>query len=180
MITRRRLSITLCTLLVLLFTGHGFAESQPPLDARTVMASQILNFRQQNATHFSGGQPNQAQLKTLSEAGIKHIINLRMPEEQNWDERQRVQSLGMQYHTLPIAGVDSITAANATALADLLAKMGDEPVLIHCASSNRLGALIAMDEAINKDQSLEQAIITGKRWGMTRLEPIVRAKLSKN
>ena len=180
MITRRRLSITLCTLLVLLFTGHGFAESQPPLDARTIMASQILNLRQQNATHFSGGQPNQAQLKTLSEAGIKHIINLRMPEEQNWDERQRVQSLGMQYHTIPIAGADNITAENATALANLLAAIDDEPVLIHCASGNRVGALIAVDKAINKAQPIEQAIITGKDWGMTRLEPVIRAKLSKN
>ncbi|MCG8381128.1 MAG: tyrosine-protein phosphatase [Gammaproteobacteria bacterium] len=180
MITRQRLPITLFTLLILSFTSHGIAEDKPAFDTHTVIASQIFNLRQQSATHFSGGQPSQAQLKTLSEAGVKHIVNLRMPEELKWNERQWVQSLGMQYHTLPIAGVDSITAANATALADLLAKMGDEPVLIHCASSNRLGALIAMDEAINKDQSLEQAIITGKRWGMTRLEPIVRAKLSKN
>jgi protein tyrosine phosphatase (PTP) superfamily phosphohydrolase (DUF442 family) len=63
-------------------------------------------------------------------------------------------------------------------LAETLRLIGDEPVLLHCASGNRVGALIALGTRL-KGAETEAAIAKGKQWGLTGLEPIVRGKLKK-
>ena len=53
----------------------------------------------------------------------------------------------------------------------------DGPVLIHCASSNRVGALLALRESL-RGASDEEALEFGKQAGMTRLEPLVKERLA--
>ncbi len=53
------------------------------------------------------------------------------------------------------------------------------PVLVHCASGNRVGALFALREKANGATN-EQAIAAGKTAGMTRLEPEVLKVLQGN
>ena len=117
------------------------------------------------------------QLAALAEAGVKHIVNLRPATELEWDEAAHVRSLGMQYHYIPVDGASGITPANATKLAETLEFIGDESVLVHCSSSNRVGALIALDAKLNRGEDIEDAIETGKQWGLTSLEPVVRKQL---
>jgi len=85
-----------------------------------------------------------------------------------------VESLGMDYINLPI-GRDGITFANAKALQSLI-KGYDQPVLVHCGSANRVGALFALSEyAESKDA--EAALEAGRAAGLTGMEPIVRKVL---
>jgi len=51
------------------------------------------------------------------------------------------------------------------------------PIVVHCASSNRVGAMAALRAAWLQGQSADQAIETGKAWGLKSLEPEVRALL---
>jgi hypothetical protein len=57
--------------------------------------------------------------------------------------------------------------------------MGDgaEPVVLHCASSNRVGALLAMKAFYLDDATPEEALALAKKAGITRMEPSVRQKL---
>uniref|UniRef100_UPI00190FA714 beta-lactamase hydrolase domain-containing protein n=2 Tax=Gammaproteobacteria TaxID=1236 RepID=UPI00190FA714 len=64
-------------------------------------------------------------------------------EDRGYDQAAEVRRLGMDYIALPIAGKDDITPANAAALHALL-KERDGEVLLHCASGNRVGALLAL------------------------------------
>jgi hypothetical protein len=57
------------------------------------------------------------QFVSLEKQGIKHLINLRPSDEQNWDERQYVASLGLSYHLIPVAGANGVTEPNAILLA---------------------------------------------------------------
>ena len=50
--------------------------------------------------------------------------------------------------------------------------------LVHCASGNRVGALIALQHGLESGD-VDAAIAEGKRWGLTRLEPVVRNALTK-
>jgi uncharacterized protein (TIGR01244 family) len=127
---------------------------------------------------FTSGQPSREELQAMALAGIKHIINMRPNSEMDWDEAEYVLSLGMSYAELPIASAADLTVSNAEALDTLLEEAQNEPVLLHCASGNRIGALIAVREAKLKNQDVEQAIDTGKQWGLTKLEPQVRELLS--
>lgn len=122
---------------------------------------------------YAAGQPSVEQYETLKNAGVKHVINLRPEAETKGSEAPLVESLGMQFYALPIAGPADITPVNAQTLDDLMRGVNAEPTLIHCASSNRIGALIALQKIV-KGEAIETAIEEGRRWGLTKLEAAVR------
>ena len=125
---------------------------------------------------YSSGQPSPEDFKALSEQGIKHIVNLRPPFEMDWDEGAWVESLGMSYHNIPVDGA-GVNFENAALLANKLQDIGGEPTLVHCASGNRNGALAALIAAQDRQMDVESAIAEGRRWGLTRYEPLVRQLL---
>ena len=123
---------------------------------------------------YSASQPSQSDLRALKALGVKTVISLRNPAENDWDEAAFVTELGMAFINLPVAGAAGVNEENAQELARLIEKYGDQPLLVHCGSGNRVGALMAT--AANKvDQhDVETSIAIGKKWGMTTLEPKVR------
>ncbi|MFY8328700.1 fused DSP-PTPase phosphatase/NAD kinase-like protein [Pseudoalteromonas sp. ZZD1] len=126
---------------------------------------------------YSAGQPSIEQFEALAHEGIKHVINLRGQSEQDWDEKALVNSLNMNYVALPITGAKDINVENARLLTQLLMQKQGEAVLVHCASSNRVGALMAI-AAYESGQNLEASIDEGKSWGLKSLEPVVRNVIS--
>ncbi len=124
----------------------------------------------------SAGQPDQAALAVFSDNGYAAIIDLRGErEDRGMDEKAVVESLGMDYVLLPIASEDDISFENAKKLDELLTAY-DGPVLIHCGSGNRVGALLALRQSMNGADDAA-AIEYGKQGGLTGLEPVVRARL---
>lgn len=168
--------LTAMTLLCLL---ASFATAQQ-VNSDAIKGAEILNLGTPEADVFSSGQPTQEQLQLLADSGVKHIINLRAAGEQDWDEGAYVESLGMQYHNIPVAGVAGVTSDNAKRLDDLLNSLDGQPTLVHCASSLRVGALRAIAASEIDGESLESAMATGASWGLGGgLEGIVRTKLSE-
>ena len=124
----------------------------------------------------SAGQPDQVAMAVFGDNGYVAIIDMRGErEDRGMDEKAVVESLGMDYVTLPIVSEDDISFENAKKLDDLLAAY-DGPVLIHCASGNRVGALLALRQSMNGADDSE-AMAYGKQGGLTGLEPVVRARL---
>ena len=80
----------------------------------------------------------------------------------------------MTYVPMPIGG-DGINFENARALDELLAGF-DEPVLLHCGSSNRVGALLALRASLAGADD-EEALRIGLKAGLSSLEPAVREAL---
>ena len=146
--------------------------------AEKVLNTHIKNIRLVDERVFVGGQPNQAQIQQLQLAGIKTIINLRPESELDWSESQIVQALGIRYISIPVAGSSGITLENAKQLQSALNEVKGQASYIHCASGNRVGGLITVIEAKLNNKPIEQAVLEGRRWGLTRLEPMVRKKLS--
>ncbi len=125
---------------------------------------------------LTGGQPTPAQLERAHEDGYKTVINLRRPEEKDNTDPEQVRGLGMAYIEIPIDGSADMTEDKARALAEALDK-AESPVMVHCASGNRVGGLFAMKAYYIDGMSPEEALAVGKAAGMTRLEPTVREKL---
>jgi uncharacterized protein (TIGR01244 family) len=124
----------------------------------------------------SSGQPSEAVLKNFADAGYGTIIDLRMPDEdRGMDEQAVVESLGMTYVTMLIGGADDISFENAAVLDDIMSGL-DQPALVHCASGNRVGAMIALRSKAN-GASNEEALAAGKAAGATRMEEVIRMKL---
>ncbi len=127
----------------------------------------------------AAGQPNENGLKELAESGYAAVIDLRTAEEdRGLDEENVVEDLGMDYVSLPIAGPGAINFENAQKLDQILGEF-DEPVLIHCGSSNRVGALLTLREKLNGAGD-EEALAFGRSAGMTSLEETVNARMAKD
>lgn len=123
---------------------------------------------------YSCGQPAPEQLEGLKEAGVRTIVDLRGPGENDWDERSAVESLGMAYHQIPVTGPGDITEENARRLSEIMDKESSQPVLIHCGSGNRVGALYALKAFHCDECSGEEAVKAGRAAGLGQLEPFVR------
>ena len=120
----------------------------------------------------SAGQPDEAALSVFAENGYVAVIDMRTAgEERGLDEPAAVEGLGMQYVPFPISRSD-INLEMAGEL-DALLKQFDGPVLLHCGSGNRVGALLALREFLDSEDA-EQALQTGRDGGLTSLESAVK------
>ncbi|MGA7965164.1 MAG: sulfur transferase domain-containing protein, partial [Gammaproteobacteria bacterium] len=105
----------------------------------------LPNACQPEANLLTGGQPSRACLKAASTAGYHTVVNLCPPGEfAGFDEAEAVRALGMNYVCIPVASPHDLDAGAVQALDEALAQAGDQPVLVHCASGNRVGALLAL------------------------------------
>lgn len=129
---------------------------------------------------YSCGQPSPEQLEELKKAGVRTIVDLRGPGENDWDERSAVESLGMAYHQIPVTGPGDITEENARRLSKIMDDEASRPVLIHCGSGNRVGALYALKAFHCDECGGEEAVEAGRAAGLGQLEPFVRQCIDCN
>ena len=126
----------------------------------------------------AAGQPTEIGLKALADEGFAAVIDLRTAgEDRGLDEQRIVEELGMDYVSLPIAGRGAINFENAKRLDEIL-KNYDEPVLVHCGRSNRVGALFALREKLSGADD-DDALAFGRSAGMTSLESTVKSRLAE-
>ncbi len=141
-----------------------------------------LNMRHQahpTETLMTGGQPSLADLAVLKERGITTVINLRgLDEKLGFDEAAELEKLGMSYVQIPMSSAKDLTKENAIKL-DAALKDIKGTALVHCASSNRVGALFALREFQINGKSAEEAMAFGKTAGMKSLASDIKKILVK-
>jgi len=117
-------------------------------------------------------------LPALQRAGIRHVIDLSVDSETpDFDEADSMRAAGIDYHNLPIRNAADLTRDNVVRFDQLLRDAGDQPTLVHCASSNRVGAMIALRAVLLEGKTVESALAEGRRWGLRGMEPAVREQL---
>lgn len=127
----------------------------------------------------AAGQPDQAALEVFAGNGYSTVIDLRgEQEDRGLDEAAVVEALGMEYITFPITGLEAISFESAGKLDQLIAS-ADGPVLVHCGSSNRVGALLALRKSLAGADD-ETSLAYGIAGGLTSLEGRVKEVLSEN
>gem|GEM_PF-208073 len=128
---------------------------------------------------YTAGQPTAEHLQQAAAAGITAVIDLRQPDEdRGFDETAATAALGLHYVRIPVAGAAGLTAGNAQALHTALAQ-ANGPVLLHCASGNRVGALLALMKA-QQGTPVDEALLFGRNAGMTSLEAQTRTLLEQS
>ncbi len=124
----------------------------------------------------AAGQPDQAAFEVFANSGYTTVIDLRGEQEnRGLDEPAIVESLGMKYVLFPITGHDAISFENAAKLDELI-KGADGPVLVHCASSNRVGALLALSKSL-AGADADEAMSYGVDGGLSSLTTTVQSLL---
>ncbi|MCU0623140.1 MAG: sulfur transferase domain-containing protein [Gemmatimonadaceae bacterium] len=117
----------------------------------------------------TGGQPSAADIAALGAAGVKTVLDLRMPHEgRGFDEAHVVEQAGMRYVNVPVQGMVSDDAF-ATVRRELQ-QSATTPLLYHCASANRVGGLmipyLMLDLKQDQATALKAAQQVGLRDGM--------------
>ena len=147
----------------------GSASAQPP---------DLPNKKEPIHGITTSGQPSAEQLAAAAAAGYKTVIDLRAAsEDRDIDEKAVVEQLGMTYISLPINGAAGVTFANAATLDELLSK-AERPVLLHCSSANRAGALLALRAKLDGADN-QSALELGLAGGVTGMKQVVEEKLAQ-
>ncbi len=115
----------------------------------------------------TAGQMSEAHVGQLADAGYRVVVDLRAAEEpRGYDERAAVERAGMEYVLLPVTPA-SLGDATFDRVRDLLKESGKRPILVHCQSANRVGAVmlpfLVLDEGRTQQEALAMAGEIGLR-----------------
>jgi len=115
---------------------------------------------------YLASQPTAADLELAKQQGIKTVINLRPAAEQpEFDEEGLVRGLGLEYVHVPIAGVGGFDDATITRAREALSS-AEGPVLLHCASANRVGAVWIPWRVLDGGRTVDEAIAEARTIGL--------------
>lgn len=133
------------------------------------------------------GQPTQEELERLSQEGFRAVVNLRTAGEQNQPlppeaEGEIARAAGLEYAHIPVPPTGP-QPEQVDAFQERLAELPG-PVLVHCASGKRSGALAILHAAIQQGLSGEDALAKaralGFNWQSPELEDFVRRYLDRH
>jgi uncharacterized protein (TIGR01244 family) len=129
----------------------------------------VSNFTRVDATVACGGAAEVATLDALKKDGFKSVINLRMASEPgaNIDQNQaRAKALGLVYVHIPFSAgspdpkvIDQFLAA--------IANTANQPVFIHCASANRVGAVWLVKRVLQDGWPVDKATTEAQAIGLS-------------
>ncbi len=166
-------------IVVNVFASNNDMDMQSRSFIRQVVGSPLISLPNGQVPFdgiLTGGQPTFDQIKQAAETGFKTVVNLRTDNElpDPAQERSWVEDPGMQYIHIPVVVTGGLTPQNAKVLAGVLSKSENYPMIVHCKSGERVGALFALKAFHIDEKEIEEALAIGERAGMVRLAPTVR------
>lgn len=113
-----------------------------------------------------GGQPTEDQLKAMAADGLSFVLDLRAEgENRGFDEPAALQSLDVPYLNVPVDAERLEQPETFERFIEAMDKV-DGPVLVHCASGNRVGALYYAYLVAGKGVDREEARSRAKGNGL--------------
>ena len=147
----------------------------------SIAIGQAAELRHISDDFYVAGQPTAEDIAQFANSGGLNVINLRPPSETpDFNEAAVVTEAGMAYYNIPVAGAAGLTHENVELLDRLLAKLQSQKTLLHCSSSNRVGAMMALRANWLHDAGHDEALAIGKKHGLTKLQPQVERLLQNN
>ena len=115
---------------------------------------------------FLASQPAPADFEQAHMGGVRTVLDIRYDSETpDFDERAFVEGLGMTYLHRPWNGPDELTDDVFDDLRGALRDV-EKPVLFHCASANRVGAIWLAHRVLDGGLSVGDALSEAKTVGM--------------
>ncbi len=115
---------------------------------------------------FLASQPAPSDFEQAAKNGIRTVVNLRHDHEiSEFDEKQIVSDLGLDYVHLPWNGPEELTDEvfdEARRILNTTAR----PALMHCGSANRVGALWLPWRVLDGGLSVEEALAEARTVGL--------------
>jgi len=115
---------------------------------------------------FLASQPQPADFEQAKKGGVVAVVNMRHASElKDFDEAALLDELDLEYITLPWNGADELTDEIFDRSREILNTV-PRPVLVHCSSSNRIGAVWIPWRVLDGGISYEHALAEAKMIGL--------------
>ncbi len=128
----------------------------------------INNFSRVDATVGCGGATAPEAMAGLKREGFAAVINLRQASEPGADVeagKAAAEAAGLTYIHLPFNG-GSPDPAVADAFLAAVSAPANQPVYVHCASANRVGALWMIKRVLQDGWAIERARTEAQAIGL--------------
>ena len=109
-------------------------------------------------------QPAKEDLQIAGELGVLTVICLRKPEEIDWDEAEAVRALGLSYLNPAFQSPEELTDETLQAVRRELS--AGRPMLLHCGTANRVGALWLAYRALDGGLTYGEALCEAEAVGL--------------
>ena len=167
-----------CLVLVLAACASSGNVGSPLSEADLSILS-LNNPQNAQGRVLTGGQPSPEDLAALKRFGLRRHYQLAHRERRHWLRRTgnggRTGLHLCQYSGRHQNGLTAATASNLRSAVN----QTKAPVLLHCGSGNRVGAVYALGAYYLDGKSIEEALAVGRATGLTGFEPTVRKLLER-
>lgn len=174
---------TLLAAAAMLFAGCSTIDEtrsslmDPPVTIRHTEDMQVVTIEGIERVHacrmiLMSSQPTEEGIRNARKMGVRTIVNLRVPEEEPFNEGALCRELGIRYLTPSFRGPNELNQSKVAELRALL-ENAERPVLVHDSSGERAGAIWYIHRSLdfpNVDQ--EQALMEARLVGLSSEELI--------
>jgi uncharacterized protein (TIGR01244 family) len=125
--------------------------------------------------HFAtAGQPNDSAYAKLAENGYRSVLSLRTSSEGFGlgHEKEAVEKAGLRFINIPIVSA-APKPEQVTEFINAVKDKNNQPMLIHCASANRVGAFWMIYRVVEQGWSEEKALEEATKIGLTN--PVLKS-----
>lgn len=152
------------------------AEEPPaPIEVVDLEVAGVRNLHQAGSI-YTAGQHDEAGLRALQERGVRTVVNLRFPAETpDMDQGALAEELGLAWESRSFNSPETMTDE---LIAEVCASLSDEskhPLLLHCASANRVGAIWYVHRMLDHGIESEQAESEAREIGLRSDALLARA-----
>ncbi|MFN8006682.1 MAG: protein tyrosine phosphatase family protein [Terriglobia bacterium] len=161
------LLITVLLLSVVAYGEDPASEGDSLASVQASLQSDIPHVLCLDRNFATGGQPLNTAYAKLKASGYRSVLNLRTAEEgvNLEEEKSAVEKAGMRYVNIPVVS----TAPAPAQVKQFLVVVQDktlQPMLIHCASANRVGAFWMIYRVLVQNWSVEKALQEATQIGL--------------
>jgi uncharacterized protein (TIGR01244 family) len=169
LIDRTALAVFLAVLgIAVLAAGTAQAQTQTP--SREVPFGDqaggfAVNYTRLKPNVATAGYLRAGAIPGIKALGFTTIVDLRTPEEGAGTEKKAAEAAGLRYFNIPVAR-DAPTEMQIAEFARIVEEASNAPLLVHCASANRVGAMWALYRAqsgVPEAIALEEGRTAGMR-----------------
>jgi len=118
----------------------------------------------------SAGQPPKTAWGDIARAGYRTVVDLRMPDEpRDHNEPEAVRAAGMEYVAIPTSQ-PTLRDEIFDRFREVMSDADRRPIFVHCATANRVGALLLPYFALDEHRPMSEAVQLAQRAGLRNPE----------
>lgn len=156
----------------------ALAQTAAEVPAPEKVSKAVTNYTRLRSQIATAGVLRDGAVAELKGLGFTAVLDLRTPQEGTEPEQRAVLAAGMRYFNIPI-GAAPIAEAQLIEFAKIVEDKSNHPLLIHCQSANRVGAMWTLYRAV-RGAPFATAVAEGRSIGLKPdRESVVRAQLGQ-